>query len=74
MLHHSAIPSIIEQPGVNVKLKFIKSTGQVVECNNVVCTSSHFRPRTYNVRFENGEIRKVKHVSIIEVNGEPIYH
>lgn len=75
MLHHSAIPNIIEQPNSLFNMKFVKiSTGEIITCENVRCTSSRFRPRTYNIEFTNKEKRKVRHVSIIELNGVKIYH
>lgn len=79
MLFHNAIPHIIEKrddkgnPVVFDCLFVKKSTGEVVNATKVQCISSHFRPRTYNLKFPgSGEIRKVRHCSIIEVNGEKI--
>jgi hypothetical protein len=79
MLHHSVIPTIIERKDGDNKpvlfnMKFGKrSTGEIIEANQVQCTSSHFQPRTYNIKFSNNEIRKVRHILITELNGERIY-
>lgn len=79
MLFHNAIPHIIEKrddKGAPVRFDCVfikKSTGEVVFANNVQCISSHFKPRTYNLKFtDSNEIRKVRHCSIIEVNGQKI--
>jgi hypothetical protein len=79
MLHHSAIPSVIERKDNKGKpvvfdITFVKlSTGEIVHAPGVQCTSSHFEPRTYNIKLQNGEIRKVRHVSILKINGKTIY-
>lgn len=55
------------------RVKFIKlSTGSIVE-GEVVCTSKYFENRTINIKFENGEFRKIRTISIIEFNGVETY-
>jgi len=79
MLHESRIPDVIEckdKKGSPVvfDIVFVKqSTGELIRLQNVQCTSSHFEPRTYNVKLENGEFRKVLHRNITEVNNQEIY-
>jgi len=79
MLYHNAIPHIIEKRDergspVVFDCVFVKrSTGERIAASKVQCISSHFRPRTYNLKFtDSGEIRKVRHCSIVEVNGQKI--
>jgi hypothetical protein len=80
MLNNSVIHHIIEKRDAKGKpvpfsMKFVKiSTGEIVTAENVVCTSSHFNPRTYNIMFPNMEIRKVRHTLIVEINGQEVYH
>ena len=80
MIHNSIIQTIIEKKKANGKpkefsIKFVKkSTGEIVIGDRCICLSSHFDPRTYNIKFvESGAIRKIKHISIIELNGEEVY-
>lgn len=79
MLHHSVIHTIIERKNGENKpesfdMKFVtRSNGELIEANAVQCTSSHFQPRTYNIKFSNNEIRKVRHIGIVELNGEKVY-
>jgi hypothetical protein len=79
MLHHSVIPTVIEKKdGKGMPVVFDiafrkRSTGERVEESGAQCLSSHFEPRTYNVKFASGEIRKVRHLSIVRINNERIY-
>ena len=80
MLHWSAIYNVVERKDstgmpVEFSLVFVKkSTGDIVNAERVVCTSSHFRPRSINIMFVvSREIRKVRCVSIIEINGVEVY-
>ena len=79
MLHHSVIPKVIEKTdgkGNNVLFDLVfrkRSTGERIVAEGVECLSSHFEPRTYNIKFQNGEIRKVRHYSIVRINNERIF-
>lgn len=56
-----------------VNLKFWKNTGEIVEANNVVCTSSYFKNHTVNLKFlDSGEFRKIRVSTIFEFNGEEV--
>jgi hypothetical protein len=57
-----------------VSLKCFTSKGELMICNNVVVTSSYFKGKTFNIRFlSSGEIRKIKSVCLIEINGQEVY-
>lgn len=57
-----------------VDLKLWKMNGEIIEANNVVCTSSYFKGNTFNLKFlDSNEFRKIKAVCIHEVNGEEVY-
>lgn len=75
MLHYSSIYNVIEKPGCIFSLKFVKmKTGEIVFIDQCICTSSHFRPRTINVKIvASEEIRKIRTCSMIELNGVPVY-
>lgn len=56
-----------------LSLKYIeKGTGAILIANNVTCTSSHYFSRTINIRFENGEVRTLRRVLLVEFNGLPV--
>ena len=75
MLNLSAVSTIIEKPGTVFGIDFVDKHGTVVSMVNCVCTSSHFRPRTYNVmQLDSREIRKVRHISIVKINDEQTYY
>ncbi len=78
MIHVSKIFDVIRrstkdgQP-VPFQIKFVKrSTGSVVEAVDVICTSSHFRGGTMNLKFPNGEFRKINIMLIIEFNNNEV--
>lgn len=57
-----------------VNLKCWTSKGEVMECNNVVMTSSFFRGNSFNIRFlASGEIRKIKTVCLFEINDKEVF-
>ena len=50
------------------------TTGEVLNYENVVCTSSYFENNTFNVKFiESGSIRKVRMISLFEINDIEIF-
>ena len=60
--------------GDAVDLKFWKSDGTIVSANNVICTSSNFKNNTVNLKFlSSGQFRKVRVVSLFEINGMEIF-
>lgn len=76
MLHYSSIYPVIEKTDalgnpVTFSFKFVKKrTGELITADNCICTSSHFRPRTINVKFQDSnEFRKIRCCSIVELNG-----
>ncbi|MEA5062645.1 MAG: hypothetical protein VB054_04830 [Petrimonas sp.] len=55
-------------------LKFWKADGSIVNANNVICTSSYFHNNTINIKFlMSNQFRKVRVVSIFEVNGMEVF-
>jgi len=56
-----------------VNLKFWKKNGEIVEANDVVCTSTFFQNDTCNLKFQQSEeFRKIKCWNIFEFNGEEV--
>jgi hypothetical protein len=55
--------------GEAVSLKFWKKDGSIVVANNVICTSSFHDGNTFNFKFlDSGQFRKVKAITIFEIN------
>ncbi|MEI7594498.1 MAG: hypothetical protein WCK02_02035 [Bacteroidota bacterium] len=75
MLNLSAIPTLIEKQDTIFSIQFIDKQGKTITMNNTVCLSSHYKPRTYNIRqLDSGEIRTIRHISIVAFNGEETYY
>ncbi len=56
-----------------VNLKFWKKSGEIVEANDVVCTSTFFQNDTANLKFmQSEEFRKIKIWNIFEFMGEEV--
>jgi len=65
---------ILITSGDPIDLKFWKADGSVVNANNVICTSSSFIYNTVNLKFLTSNLfRKVRMVSIFEVNGMEVF-
>jgi hypothetical protein len=80
MLNWSAIYAVVEKKDKNgipveFSMSFVKrSTGDIVDITRCVCTSSHFRPRTINIKcLPSEEIRKVRCCCITKINDSEIY-
>ena len=75
MISLAVLSNIIEKPGNVFSIEFIDKQGKKITISNCVCTSSHFMPRTYNIKQLNSEeIRKIRHVSITKYNGQETYY
>jgi hypothetical protein len=74
MIHVSRIYNVLNRRDkkgdpVPFDFKFVKkSTGSIVTGHDCICISSHFRGATINVKWPNGEIRKIYIRTIIEFN------
>lgn len=56
-----------------VNLRYWNREGEVVEANNVVCTSSYREGNTFNLLHTiSREVRKVRAWNIFELNGEEV--
>lgn len=75
MIHYSKINIITEKKDVSghpipFDFKAISLEGEIIEGNNCIVTSSHHASRTRNIKFQDSsEIRKIRNISFIELNG-----
>jgi hypothetical protein len=78
MLHASKIPLVMDvtdEKGLpkKVNLSVYTSKGEIMECQDVILTSYFHRNGTLNLKFPNGEIRKIRLVLIVQFNGMEVY-
>lgn len=60
--------------GDPMDIRFWKADGSIITANNVICTSSNFANNTINIMFiESKQIRKVRVISIFEINGMEVF-
>lgn len=73
VVHMTTARKMLES-GDALDVKFWKSDGSIVHANNVICTSSSFRHNTVNLKFlTSKQFRKVRVVSIFEINGMEVF-
>lgn len=73
MVHMNTARTILES-GNAVDVKFWEKDGTIVSANNVICTSTYYRNNTANLKFrESGEFRKVRMITIFEINGMEVF-
>ncbi len=75
MIHISKLNILTEKKDDKGKpmpfsFKAVTLSGEIITGNNVVVTSSNYKRNTRNIKFlESGEIRKLKNIGFIEING-----
>lgn len=79
-LHYTQISRLVEKKDGNGNLvpfsiTYIKrSTGERIIMDNVVCTSSHHRPVSINVKSNTSEeIRKLRAILVEQINSTKIF-
>lgn len=79
MLHYSKIIPITERRGPDGKpipfnFKYKKfSSGELISAENAISLSSYYANGTVNVRFANGETRKLQVCLFTEFNEQEIF-
>ena len=48
--------------------RYIKLNGEVMDAENVVCTSVNVKNRTHSVKFENGQVRTIHDVLLVSID------
>jgi hypothetical protein len=77
MIHYSKINLITAKKdarGVPVPFSFkaVTLSGDIITGENCIATSSHAN-RSHNIKWpESGEIRKIRNISFIELNGTEV--
>ncbi len=72
-IHQSTARKMLES-GDAVDISFWDQHGNIIVAGNVICTSSHFANNTVNIKFlTSGQFRKVRVVSIFEINGLEVF-
>ena len=78
MLHFNKITSVVERTDskgnkIPFSCTYSKLSGEIIEANNLICISTYHKG-TINVKFENDEIRTLKLIRILILNGKKIYN
>jgi hypothetical protein len=59
--------------GARISIKFWESDGNIVVANDVICTSFFYKGNTFNILFPNRQFRKVRAITIFEINNLEVY-
>jgi hypothetical protein len=74
MIHISDVHKMLTNPKTEFSCRVWKSNGEIMNCRNVVCTSSYFAENTATLLFtESRQIRKIRLIAMFELNDEEIY-
>jgi hypothetical protein len=78
MLHYLQISKLAETKDKQEKpiplfITYVKKTGEVEKYEYARCTSSHFRPASINIELPNGDIKKLRCINIIKINGNETF-
>ena len=57
---------------VPFSFKAIKKNGEIIEGTDCILTSSYHANKTLNIKFPNGQIRKLRKIGIIKINGTEV--
>lgn len=76
MIHISKISVIMERQNQGEKVPFqfkaVKKNGEIIEGKDCILTSSFHHNNTLNIKWPNGQIRKLRKVGIIELNNTEV--
>lgn len=78
MIYHSKVHQLLDAKDTTgeclpVDISFIKgSTGEIIQAYGVVKISQKPENDTYNFRWPNGQIRTIKKLAIIKINGHEV--
>lgn len=74
MIHISVVHKILRDNSTPFSCKVWKANGDILKYNDVVCTSSNHERNTATLLFtESRQIRKLRVISMFEINDEEIY-
>lgn len=57
---------------VPFQFKAVKKSGEIIEGKNCILTSSFHHNNTLNIKFPNGQMRKLRKVGFIEINNTEV--
>jgi hypothetical protein len=73
MIHINTVRKILAE-GKEFSCRLWNKSGEILTYNNVVCTSTNFKNDTANILFtESRQVRKLKIITLFEINDEEIY-
>jgi len=78
MIHYSKINLITQRKDAKgqplpFSFKAVTISGQIIEGDNCIVLSSNYQRRTRNIKWQaSGEVRKIRNISFIELNGTEV--
>ena len=76
MIHLSRVGVVMERKMGNnpapFDFKAVKKNGEIIEGKNCILTSSFTANNTVNIKFPNGQMRKLRKIGFIELNGTEV--
>ena len=76
MIHLSKISLVMERRNgkemIPFSFKAVKKNGEIVEGSDCILISSFNENQTLNIKFPNGQVRKLRKHGIIELNGQEV--
>lgn len=59
---------------VPFSFKAITKSGEIIEGQNCILLSSFNQNQTLNIKFPNGQIRKLRKLGLVELNGQEVVY
>lgn len=76
MIHISKLSVVMERrtgkDPVPFSFKAVKKSGEIIEGKDVILISSYHENNTVNLKYPNGQVRKLRKVGFIEVNNQEV--
>lgn len=73
MIHINTMRTMLRS-GLACSIRYWKEDGSIVTANDVICTSSNHHGNSFNIKFLNsGEFRKVRAITIFEINDLEVF-
>ena len=54
-------------------IKYRTKGGELNIAESVICTNIDHKNKTINIKHENNEYRRIRHILIVEFNGQEVY-
>ncbi len=59
---------------VPFSFKAVKKSGEIITGNDCILLSSFHQNNTLNIKFPSGQVRKLRKLGVIEINGQEVVY